>query len=75
MDIKNLKDIIKDNSVEFHYYRAGVIYYSVTYNDEAYTFPVRLDDVGDATLMKQDKAILFMRYIRKAIESNEFVKA
>jgi hypothetical protein len=40
-----------------------------------YVFPVPLSDVGDATLLATDKAMLFMRYIRKALEEGTFVKA
>lgn len=31
-------------------------------------FPVPIEDIGDATFLAEDKAILFMRYIRKYIE-------
>jgi hypothetical protein len=31
--------------------------------------------VGDATLDAQDKAIIFMRYIRKALDDGTFVPA
>lgn len=71
----NIKEIIKDNTVRFDFLRAGVAYYKVTVNGEAYRFPVRLDDIGDATLLSEDKAIMFMRFIRKAMESDEFHKA
>jgi hypothetical protein len=33
-----------------------------------------LADIGDATLLANDKALVFMRYIRKAIEDGTFVK-
>lgn len=73
---EHIKDIVKDNNkASFGFYRAGIIYYTVSYNGIDYQFPVRLDDIGDATLMKEDKALMLMRYIRKAIEANEFVKA
>jgi len=36
---------------------------------------VPLSDIGDATLHATDKAIVFMRYIRKAVEEHTFVKA
>lgn len=71
----DIKDIIRDNTVRFDFLRAGVAYYRVVVNDEAYRFPVRLSDIGDATLLSEDKAILFMRYIRKALTDNEFHKA
>ena len=72
---KDIINIIKNNEVSILFYRAGVIYYGVHYLGINYQFPVRLDDIGDATLLNKDKATLFMRYVRKAIESNEFVKA
>lgn len=71
MNTPELKTLIKDNKVSFNFYRAGIMYYRITSESVHYQFPVRLDDIGDATLFKEDKAILFMRYIRKAIESNE----
>lgn len=67
----DLKTLIKDNKVKFDFYRAGVMYYTVTSHCITHRFPVRLDDIGDATLLNEDRAILFMRYIRKAIENNE----
>ncbi len=38
-----------------------------------YIFPVPLEDVGDATFNATEKALLFMRYIRKAQEEGSFV--
>ena len=70
----NIKEVVKDNTVRFSYLRAGVAYYSVDVKGTEYTFPVRLDDLGEATLLAEDKAIFFMRYIRKALENNEFHK-
>ena len=67
----DLKTLVKNNKVRFDFYRAGVMYYTVTSEEKTYRFPVPLDDIGDATLLAEDKAILFMRYIRKAINSNE----
>ena len=39
----------------------------------AYVFPVPLEDIGDATLELEDKAIMFMRYIKRAIGEGSFV--
>ena len=73
----DIKDIVKDNTVRFLRYRKGVAYYTVRVPSEnaRYAFPVPLDDIGDATLEAEDKAILFMRYIRQAIEDGTFVRA
>ena len=71
----NIKDIVKDNHVRFVRYRQGVMYYCVAVpgvSDE-HMFPVPVSDVGDATLEAQEKAIMFMRYIRKALEEGTFV--
>lgn len=70
-----LKEIIKDNVVNFYFYRAGNLFYSITVEDKTYMFPVPIEDIGDATFLKTDKAIIFMRYIRKAMLDNSFVLA
>jgi hypothetical protein len=73
----DIKGIVKSNEVRFAWYRQGIAYYSVRVPSEGidYVFPVPLSDVGDATLLATDKAMLFMRYIRKALEEGTFVKA
>ncbi len=73
--VKSLKQIVKGNQANFSHYRAGHLYYDVTVEGERYSFPVPLEDVGDATFLKQDKAIIMMRYIRKALETGAFVKS
>jgi len=72
----DIKEIVKDNEVRFAKYRQGFAYYTVRVPSDGidYTFPVPLSDIGDATLLASDKAIVFMRYIRKAIEDGTFVK-
>ncbi|MEL7537030.1 MAG: hypothetical protein AAFM91_08175 [Pseudomonadota bacterium] len=70
----NIKDIVKNNTVRFVRYRHGIAYYGVRVaTGNVYVFPVPLDDIGDATLELEDKAILFMRYIRRAIQDGTFV--
>jgi len=73
----DIKDIVKNNTVRFAKYRQGIAYYAVRVpsEDADYIFPVPLSDIGDATLLATDKAMVFMRYIRKAIEDKTFVKA
>lgn len=72
----NIKDIVENNTVRFLRYRQGMAYYSVHVpNDGDYLFPVPLNDIGSATLQQEDKAIVFMHYIREAIENGTFVRA
>lgn len=83
MTIPPIKDIVKDNYVHFVKFRQGFFYYNVNipmkrengteWFATIFTFPVPLSDIGDATLLNQDKAIIFMRYIRKAIEDGTFL--
>jgi len=69
----NIKDIVKNNTVRFVRYRQGTAYYRVDVPENgAFVFPVPLEDIGDATLELEDKAILFMRYINRAIGDGSF---
>lgn len=72
----NTSDFVKgDNKVYFQLFRQGILYYSVKKNHstEWYTFPVPVTDVGHASMLATDKAITYMRWIRKAIESGELL--
>lgn len=60
-----IKDHIVGN-VKFQYYRDGQLYYKT---EPGMLFPVPIEDIGNATFLAEDKAILFMRYIRKHLES------
>lgn len=64
----NIKDMVKDKSVVFQYYKDRQLFYST---ECGFVFPVPIDDVGSATLSAKDKALLFMRYIRKHIKTVE----
>ena len=64
----NIKDMVKDKSVVFQYYKDGQLFYST---ECGFVFPVPIDDVGTATLNAKDKALLFMRYIRKHLKTVE----
>ncbi|OEK00419.1 hypothetical protein BFP97_02320 [Roseivirga sp. 4D4] len=70
-----LKEIVKDNQVYFSHYWADHLYYHVSVKEIKYSFPVPLEDIGDATFLNEDKAIIMMRYIRKAIADGTFVNA
>lgn len=57
-----LLDLVKDQDVTFQYYREKELWYKTS---NGFLFPVPISDVGNATFLAKDKAILFMRYIRK----------
>lgn len=65
----DIKEHIKDNKkVKFLYYRGKELWYET---ELGFKFPVPIDDIGEATFLAEDKAMLFMRYIRKYAASIE----
>lgn len=83
----SIKELVKNNKVYFDSYRQGIFYYKLlvlrekrdyigetcTYGTE-YLFPIPVTDIGTATMLAEDKAIFFMRWIRKAIEDNTLIE-
>ena len=55
--------------VHFEFYRKGMLHYKT--DDTEFEFTVPIEDCGDGMFLHEDKAILFMRYIRKQMEANE----
>ncbi len=78
--------VVGENSAYFTRYFDGNLWYQVDYvvpdmsgspedaNYEQFEFPVPITDIGTTTFLSQDKAILFMRYIRKHLEMLEKAK-
>jgi hypothetical protein len=65
----NIKEMVNnDKVVNFVYYRDGNLWYET---ECGFRFPVPIEDIGNATFNAQDRAMLFMRYIRKHIKTLE----
>lgn len=63
----NLKDMVSNNKkVKFVRYQKGDLWY-VT--ECGFEFPVSISDTGDAAFNPEDKALFFMRWIKKQIEN------
>jgi hypothetical protein len=59
----NIKRAVTENrKVRFVYYRDGSLWYKTEFDE---IFPVPISDIGTATFNAEDKALLFMRYMRK----------
>jgi hypothetical protein len=69
-----LKEIVTSGSATFSFYRQGYLYFQVTVDGFIYEFPIEIKDLGGATVVSPCKAIILMRYIRKALEDNTFIK-
>jgi hypothetical protein len=69
--------MVKDKVVRFKYYKDDILWYET---EDGFEFPVTTFEAGTAKLNAEDKAIFFMRWIRKQVEldgklcshSNEF---
>ena len=63
--MRTLKEMIVNNQkVRFSFYRDGQLWYET---ECGFRFSVPIEDAGTATFLAEDRAILFMRYIRKQI--------
>jgi hypothetical protein len=68
----SIKDMVRDGKkVRFACFRGRELWYR---HEDGFEFPVPIDDVGDAVFLAEDKAILFMRYIRKHAEAIAMAK-
>ena len=65
----NIKDLVKDGKkVSFLFYQKGELWYET---ECGFKFSVPIEDTGDGRFLATDKAMIFMRYIRKQIQANE----
>lgn len=70
----SIVEIVKGRVAKYTHFQNGKLYYEVQLEDGKYNFPVDVmdrDEVGSAVFLPEDKASLFIRYIRKAIKSEE----
>lgn len=66
--MKTLKELVKGTIVHFVEYRKGNLWYTISGHEE-FVFPVPIEDTGDGIFKASDTGMLFMRYIRKHLES------
>jgi hypothetical protein len=70
--MRSLKEMVSNNQVVcFTRYRDGELFYRT---ECGFEFPVPIADTAGAEFLAQDKALLFMRYIRKEIERIEIAQ-
>ena len=63
-----LIDLVKDQQVHFIFARETQLWYKTT---SGFAFPVPFEDMEKGTFLRDDKAIYFMRYIRKHLAKVE----
>jgi len=57
--------MVKNKKVTFIFYKEKELWYTT---ECGFEFPVPIEDTGTASMNAEDKAILFMRWIRKQID-------
>jgi len=70
-------EIVKDNNMAyFSHFCGGNLYYTVKVGEATYLFYINTDpnEVGTSTFSAEVKAITLMRWIRKCMDSEEFIK-
>jgi len=70
--MKSIKEMVVGKTVKFVRYQRKELWY-VT--ECGFEFPVPIEDTGDGAFIDQDKAMLFMRWIRKHVELLNEAKA
>jgi hypothetical protein len=72
-----LKDAITGSVAKFDHAIAGVLYYTLFVEDDQYQLVIDMndkDDVGTTSFEAEYKGITLMRYIRKGMADETFVK-
>lgn len=65
--MSSVKEMVSNNKrVKFVRYQKGELWYST---ECGFEFPVSISDTGDAAFASEDKALLFMRWIKKHLDS------
>jgi len=61
----SIKEMIKGKTVQFLFYKENELWYIT---ECGFKFPVPISDTGTASMKSTDKAILYMRWIRKQLD-------
>lgn len=63
-----IKDLVKGRTAKFNRYRNGQFFYTIDTEEGVHEFVVPQHEVAGATLPAEEKAIFFMRWLRKPTE-------
>lgn len=63
--MQTIKELVQNKSVRFTHYQFGDLWYIT---EDGFKFPVPVSDTGTGRFEATDRAIFFMRYIRKHLE-------
>jgi len=66
-----IREMIAGKKVHFVCYKQKELWYAT---EDGFEFPVPISDTGDGEFLPEDKAMFFMRWIRKHLEEIEAAK-
>lgn len=72
-----LKEAVINTKCKFSHAITGTLYYVLEVGTDKYQFPIDMNDkvdVGNAVFEAEYRGITLMRYIRKAMETENFIK-
>ena len=65
----SIKEMVRDGKkVKLLLYKQKELWYTT---ECGFEFPVPIEDTGDGIFLNEDRAMMFMRYIRKQIQTIE----
>ena len=65
MKLPDIKDLVRNSKcVTFVRYQSGELWYR---HQDGFEFPVPITDTGDGVFLAEDRALVFMRWMRKHI--------
>lgn len=67
----SIKEMVKDKNVKFLFYKENELWYTT---ECGFEFPVPISDTGTGIFQAEDKALLYMRWIRKHLNMLEEAK-
>ena len=62
----SITEIVRNKKARFVHFRDEHFIYET---EDGFQFPISLADIGKATLLAEDKALFFMHWIRKHLET------
>lgn len=65
-----LFDLVKDDNIAcFRELRGGNLWYEIEYGyHQIFEFPIPIEDTKGAVFMYEDKAVVFLKWIRRQLE-------
>lgn len=63
--MQNIKEMVKNKSVTFVEYKENELFYKT---ECGFIFPVPISDTGKGVFLDKDKAITYMRWIRRHLD-------